>query len=144
MAFLYRPSAFDAVYHEKPFHKLSKMGVSAKLLQSLASMYRDGRNKIKRNGNFSKFYAHLIGVRRGDPLAPVLFLLYIVFLTGRTSPICIGKTQLFCLKYAEDIVLRSPDTKHLQESVDRVMEFSKKHDFVLNVKKSFFLAVKGR
>ena len=70
-------SAFDRVWHEGLFFKLSSKGVCGKLYDWFKSYLSDRFQRVVIKGQFSKWAKILAGVPQGSILGPLLFLIYI-------------------------------------------------------------------
>ena len=57
--------------------KLIKYGVRGKILDIIASMYRDVKSKEKFNNKLSDEFSCMTGVCQGECLSPILFAMYI-------------------------------------------------------------------
>lgn len=98
-------------------------------LNFLKKIYETTKSRIKWDGEFSECYPVKKCVRYDDPLSGLLFNIYLDVLTEfiaerRCIPIMLENIVLFLLKYADDIVLVSPDLNHLQESLNRFSEYA--------------------
>ena len=99
---------------------LIKYGVRGKILDIVASMYRDVKSKVKFNNKLSDEFSCMTGVRQGKCLSPILFAMYIndiekEFITKGADGADIGFMKLFLLLYADDIVIFSESANGLQK-----------------------------
>jgi hypothetical protein len=110
--------AFDKVNRYALFVKLMKRKLPIKLLKVLELLFSTAVTCVKFNGNVSKFFSLLAGVRQGGVLSPVLFAVFIDDLVLKVkdtnagcyfSSIC---ASIFL--YADDILLISPTISGLQ------------------------------
>ena len=68
---------FDRVWHDGPFYKLKKCGVSGQLLFLIQSFLRDRKQRIVLNGQSSHWGDVSAGVPQNCFLGPLFFLVYI-------------------------------------------------------------------
>ena len=121
--------AFDCVNREMLLYKLLDKGIEGKMYFIIKSLYNAEKTmaSIKINDLLTDWFYTTQGVKQGDSLSPILFLLFIndlakalidsglgVEVDGRRVPI---------LLYADDIVLLSNSEKDLQTMVDVVHEW---------------------
>ena len=69
--------AFDYVVRDILWFKLIKYGVRGKILDIIASMYRDVKFKVKLNNKLSDEFSCMTGFRHGECLSPILFAMYV-------------------------------------------------------------------
>ena len=77
--------AFDSVWHQGLNHKLRQCGVSGKLLMLMQSFLSDRKQNTVLNGKTSTWGIISAGVPKGSILGPLLFLIYIDYLTEGLS-----------------------------------------------------------
>lgn len=106
--------AFDRVSHaflEKTMHK---MGINNSFIQFLKQVNTNSFSRIMINGSFSTHIKIERSVRQGDPLAMLLFCLYLEPLLQKLKRLC--HTELDMLNcYADDISLILNDFGKLDE-----------------------------
>lgn len=104
-AFIDFKKAFDYVYRCGLWHKLLNEGISSKMVNVLKEMYASVKACVKMNGTKSDFFDLNSGVRQGEPLSPMLFLLFINDVQQYLSQDEHFSIELFLLLFADDTVL---------------------------------------
>ena len=69
--------AFDKVMHEALMEKLDILGFRGRFLSLLRSIYQTSKACVQVGDQATDFYDMLVGTRRGCPLSPILFILFI-------------------------------------------------------------------
>jgi hypothetical protein len=69
--------AFDTVPHEALFQRLRDINISETLLETIMRLYESVLGRLKLAHGLSDFIQSTIGVKRGCPLWPTLFGIYI-------------------------------------------------------------------
>jgi hypothetical protein len=137
--------AFDSIDRTLLFDKLAKLpGMDTVWISMLRSMYSGVKACVKGSG---EWIHENIGVKQGDPLSPLLFLLYIHDLPDAlvsptpsqhdllTTP-KLADQLLRCLLYADDLALPSLSADGLQTLLTRMHEYCKKWKLTVNVPKT--------
>ena len=133
--------AFDYVVRDILWFKLIKYGVRGKILDIIASMYRDVKSKVKLNNKLSDEFSCMTGVRQGECLSPIFFAMYIndnekEFITKGADGVDIGFMKLFLLLYADDIVIFSESAYDLQKGLDILNKYCQRWKLSVNPNKS--------
>ena len=69
--------AFDAIYHNKLIHKLSKYGIIGKTLNWISSVFNNRVFNVRLNSEYSNPYPVLSSVPQGSCLGLYLYVLFI-------------------------------------------------------------------
>lgn len=78
VSFIDFKTAFDTVPHEAILARLRRVGVSGRVYEFIAALYRGSTIRVRLpDGSLSEVIALGRGVRQGCPLSPILFDLYI-------------------------------------------------------------------
>ena len=124
--------AFDKVAHERLLHKLKGYGITAQLVEWIRSFLSGRRQRVKVNGETSKWAEVLSGVPQGSVLGPVLFVCYINDLPEEihtSAKLFADDTKV----YAE--VSNREDSRKLQNDINRLDEWAKKWQLSFNSSK---------
>ena len=131
--------AFDSVSHNKLFTKLQAMGAPTYLVNNIKSFYSTLTLQVKTTDGLSQSVKISKGVLQGEPISPLLFILYLVDLPTELNPDlgydAIGMKK-HILIFADDIVLLSPSAKYLNLQIKRLARYFSLHDLSLNTGKS--------
>lgn len=154
-AFVDYTKAFDLIDRTSLWRKVLAMGINGKVLQVIHNIYRIAKNKIACSGNFSEYFASLIGVRQGDKLSPLLFAIYL-----NDFELCISRKsaglsyidaetirllsdndiethlRLFVLLYADDTILLCESAEELQKALLALDEFCLEWSLTVNISKT--------
>ncbi|XP_053375116.1 uncharacterized protein LOC123554108 isoform X1 [Mercenaria mercenaria] len=76
-AFVDFKKAFDLVYRNGIWFKLLKYQLSSKFINMLKTIYQSVKSCVRSNGNMSNYFDSYMGVKQGETLSPLLFILFI-------------------------------------------------------------------
>lgn len=139
MLFLDVAKAFDTVSHQTLFRVASAMGLPPPLVNYLRHLYSRSTvrltNKVTTCGR---------GVRQGDPLSPLLFIMVMEDIVREALPevgFNLDGQRVDSLAYADDLVLLAEKSPRLQEKLHRLTEALRKAGMSLNARKSHALTL---
>ena len=134
--------AFDTVWHQGVYQKLSQANITGNFLETLKDMYNKTECAVKIGGKLTQFFPCKKGVRQGDPLSPLLFNIFIngIFDELREEncdPVTLDEEdKINAMAYADDIVLVSTTKEGLQKAIDIVHNYCEKWKLEVNSKKT--------
>ena len=110
--------AFDRVWHDGLIYKLKRCGVSGQLLSLIQNFLKNRKQRTVLNGQASNWGDILAAVPQGSILGPLLFLVYINFLTENLKckvKLLADDTSLFII--VQDSNTAASDMNHNLELV---------------------------
>lgn len=132
--------AYDSVWREGLFFKLIQYGCSKNFIRLIISMYSSVNCSVKLEKGSTPFFKSHVGVKQGCNLSPTLFNMFINdipnLFNSSCAPVKLGKTELNCLLYADDLVLLSESKSGLQNCLTKLGSYTKKWKLNINLKKS--------
>ena len=108
-------------------------------------MYNSVKACVKLLGKTSDYFDSLVGVKQGEPLSPLLFILFLNDLskeldigtnTGNINQEIIDLFQKFILLFADDTILLSESLQELQLLLNKLSEYCKKWNIKVNTDKT--------
>ena len=143
VAFIDFRKAFDFILHCKLWPILNKTGIKGKMLQTIQSMYRNVKARIRNGNNVTEAFICQKGLKQGEITSPLLFSLLInelardIIKNGRHGiQLLPDILELFILLFADDIVLLSDTTVGLQNQLDVLARNCARLDLHVNLDKS--------
>lgn len=139
--------AFDTVPHDMLWVKMIKLGLSAKLVNILKSLYKGTIMQIKSSDSLSSPIDVTMGVLQGEILSPLLFILYIVdlitfFEEHGLNGLNLGPTyDLLALEYADDLALPTRTAISLHKLLKVLEIYCDMNGLTVNVSKTKILRV---
>ena len=139
--------AFDTVWRDALWYKVSKAGIKGKFMDIVRNIYENVKSCVFVNGMKSEFFVSLAGVRQGENLSPLLFSLFINDLEGylmengcqtiKFDDATIDSYfQLLLLLYADDTIAMSNTKEGLQKAIDQMYGFCEKWKLKINSEKT--------
>ena len=109
----------------------------------IKSLYNNVKSciKVSNNSNLSEFIDIAVGLKQGEPLSPLLFILFVndirdSFNLGNLTQSDIEHLSVYMLMFADDMVLFTTDKKSLQKQLNDISEYAKQWGLKINVGKS--------
>jgi hypothetical protein len=124
--------AFDSIGWNFLLEVLEKLGFSTKWRDWIAALLGSASSRILINGQPTKDIRHERGLRQGDPLSPLLFILAIDPLQriievaankGILSPVLPRAANLRCSLYADDAAIFASPSNMEVEHLHRILIF---------------------
>ena len=139
--------AFDLVYRDGIWLKLIKYGTSTKMVTMLRAMYASVKSCVRVNGSLSDFFDSYMGVKQGESLSPLLFILFINDMSeslsnGTFDTVTIDELQIFLLLFADDTVLFSYFKEGLQSLLNQLCNYCNKWGIIVNTEKTVAMTFK--
>ena len=146
LTFLDFEKAYDRVEHYYLLDVLKKFNFGPKIITMIETLYKNQRSQLIINGFLSKPIYNFRGVRQGDPLSPLLFIIAL-------EPLAINlnykgeygikipkseKTQTN-LMFADDTTLFSSSLENLDKQINIISTYSQLSGAKLNAHKSVIL-----
>ena len=142
-------AAYDSVPRGKLVSCLERLGVSDSVIEWVARVYKETWIVPSVNGNESEGLRVNVGLRQGCPLSPLLFNLYVselehVLKLGQAGGVVMGKTKVWMLAYADDMVLFAKSMNELREVLSRVEKYFDRRGLVLNASKTKWMKFRNK
>ena len=101
--------AYDSIHTHMLWKCMEEFKIPKKLINMCKTCAQKTRSAVRTEGKLSSFFENKPGLKQGDSLSPILFILALQNVTQSIkmvpSGIKIGIQQLNVLAYADDIVL---------------------------------------
>ncbi len=132
--------AFDVVDHNILKKKLHGLQLDADMWNIIDNLYSDCQEVVRWEGEFSRVYQVMQGVRQGGILSPHLYKMYINNLLDTMTEIrmglTIGNVYIGTPTCADDLLLLSRDEHELQAMLMAAYEYSTQHKYAIHPQKS--------
>lgn len=137
VAFIDLEKAFDNVDRLALFRLIHSKGGKGSLVDVLRSLYQDTTTSLRVHGRYSELFDVNKGVLQGDPLSPILFIMYIggLDVQHRDDPVLAGMAIPDAL-LADDIMLPSTTSEGLQSKLDALNRYFTSLSMKVNASKS--------
>jgi hypothetical protein len=125
--------AFDKVPHRRLISKLKSYDINPEIIKWIEGFLLQRRQRVGIRGKFSDWRKVLSGIPQGSVLGPLLFVIFI----NDLPEFCGGDSDIFL--FADDAkimkhVTRIEDCSQLQNSCDKLLEWSNTWLLKLNIK----------
>jgi hypothetical protein len=150
LAFLDLRAAFDEVPREEIWKALTAKQIPGKLVRAIKAMFCRPMGMVRLDGRTSQPFQMEKGVRQGDSLSPLLFVIFMdeVIKTCRrrterslVGMRCLRPVQCQAMIYADDILLIADSCRKLQQAVTEWSETLKERGMTVNKAKSQVMVV---
>ena len=134
--------AFDSISHSLFWSKLSKIGLSKKMINIFKSLYEKANFTFRVNGEWSNPICVNRGVLQGESASPLLFNLFINDVTNFLRSKNIRGIQinshrdLLTILYADDLVILTDTPGMLQKALDALSDYCFRNLLEINTKKT--------
>ena len=132
--------AFDSVLHQAVLLKMQNIGIKGLFYNIVKNMYTDNILRLKIGNGMTDEFSSEIGVRQGDTLSPNLFKIFINDIVDAFDKDCdgatLGKYQLNCLMYADDVILISESERGLQNCLKKLEGYCDTWCLDININKT--------
>ena len=119
--FIDQKNAFDRVNHDILFKTMEAFGIGNGFIHWVRQIYANATTKIKINGHLSDKIPLNRGVRQGNPLSALLYVLVIELLALqlRSNPniigFAVGGEKIISLHYADDAIITITQNRCFKE-----------------------------
>ena len=139
--------AFDMVWRSALWFKLTKSGISSKLVNIIKQLYENVKSKVFAHGKFSATFPSFAGVRQGESLSPFLFSIFINDLEEFLSKngfdylkISNNETYnfftLMIVLYADDTAIIADSKENLQRGLNALISYCEMWKLQINTDKT--------
>lgn len=150
LAFLDLKAAFDQVPRPQIWATLEKLEVTPKLIQAIKSLYKNIKAKVRLNGQTSEEFRLEKGIKQGDSLSPLLFIIYMDNIHKKCKrdlrKATLGYHNLSPIRtedliYADDIIIMATSVNQLSSNINIWKKTLEENGMTLNLDKSKTLCV---
>ncbi|XP_015125038.1 uncharacterized protein LOC107046834 [Diachasma alloeum] len=134
--------AFDSINHGALWSWLHHIGVSSKIIYIVKFLYEHASLQVRSEGKLSAETEITEGVRQGESLRPLLFILFIndidLYLRGKGhyDPSIDSNNDLLTLLFADDLLILTGSQIHLHHILHDLEDYSNSKYLKVNVSKT--------
>ena len=139
-AFIDYEKCFDTINREYLVQKLISLGQSCKLIRLVKSLYKNVKSciRVSNSSNLSEFIDIAVGLKQGEPLSPLLFILLVNDISEslkleNLSQNDIKYISIYLLMFADDMVLFTTDKNSLQMLLNDISSYANQWGLKINV-----------
>ena len=130
-AFIDFKNAFDLVHRNGIWFKLRNSGASLKIVNAIKAIYNSVKVCVRSMGKVSDCFDSLVGVKQGEPLSPLLFIVFLNDLAEELKKNVnldndsdfIDHFQKFILLFADDTLLLAESQAVLQYMLNKLCAY---------------------
>ena len=124
------------------------MGISNKFINMIRKMYESVKICVRSMHTLSDFFDSHVGVKQGEPLSPLLFIIFIYDMASdiantNISAHTITQIQIYMLLFADDTVLFAESQKDMQALLDKLYQYCCKWNISVNIDKTKTMVFKS-
>ena len=131
--------AFDTVPHKRLLNKLKSYGIEGKNLELLLAFLSDRKQRVRVNGEYSKWIKVTSGIPQGSILGPILFVLFINDMPDNVNTNLLmfaDDTKIYnIIRKKEEETLETPERSDLQHYIEILNNWSEKWQLKFNSSK---------
>ena len=144
-AFIDFQKAFDLIYRNGIWYKLCEMGASLRFVKSVKAIYNSVKLCVRSLGKFSDCFDSFVGVKQGEPLSLLLFILFLNDLSEELNvnvdvstfdKSIIEQFKKIILLFTDDTLLLANTVSELQSLLNKMSVYCKKWNITVNVNKT--------
>lgn len=134
-------AAFDKVDRRIMMKKVWEKGIRGKMYKTIKKIYKKTNNEIIIGDKVTKGFESDQEVRQECALSAFLFDIMIddmeeEMIEKKIGETVIGRTKIYCLKYADDAAVVAEDEASLKEMIRLTEKWAKKNKMEINAKKT--------
>jgi hypothetical protein len=113
----------------------------------LQKIYEQVECWVRVNGHYTENFDSIKGVKQGEPLSPLLVLLFIndmqhCIYDNTIDSFCIGEIRMYLLLFADDTVLMSSSRDGLQNILNNLYAYCTDWEISVNIDKTVVMVFK--
>lgn len=132
--------AFDTIKHKIIWATLKSYGVDTKMITLLQNIYEKSQSAVRIGNEYGEWFQTDVGTRQGDPLSPLLFIVYLERVMDQvrqnTCGINVSGLLINNLRFADDIDLIDEDLSSLQRQVELTKTAAEQSGLMININKT--------
>ena len=134
------------------WQKLGQAQVTGKVLRIIQNLYQKTEACVRVNGEISDIFDCNIGVRKGDNLSPLLFIIFLndfntfrqsgfegIRLTPDQNSNLRTLRKLYSLLHADDTILLSETEEDMQRALDATTKYCYENKMTINASKTKYM-----
>ena len=137
-------AAFDLVARKLLFQKLTKLGLSAVMLNALIAIYVSSKSVVEYNNEFSDYVLLMAGVKQGAPPSGLLYIAYTLGIIDMYNQNFNPGPLIYIyhlLMHADDILLLATSRSIAISKIRHLMQYCKENYFKLQTTKCAMMCV---
>ena len=141
--------AFDSLYRPSMWKILRSYGLPSKIINMIKLLYEGSKSCVRVGGTNTEYFNITSGVKQGDVLSPILFIVMVDWIMRRTVDEedgieWMGTNRLPELAYADDIALLSEDMDSMKRITEKLALEASKVGLEINRTKTKVMAAQPR
>ena len=141
--------AFDSLHRNSMWKILRSYGLPMKIINMIKLLYEGSKSCVRVGGTNTDYFDITSGVKQGDVLSPILFIVMVDWILRRTVDgedgiEWMGTDRLPELAYADDIALLSDDADSMKTMTDKLALEASRVGLEINRTKTKLMAVQPR